>query len=163
MFERPESLRQAVNPDRVVEEFKVVEDVKRTELWQDLDRRVFVLSQLIQNTQIRLREVERGVLANVQNAHAGIYASMNEIQRILQALEDRLELINKLVATNEPKDIAKATVLANADLEFKNDAMHKLISDESLPPLPADQWASRLDELFEQSIIQKKRESKSWI
>ena len=132
---------------------------QRTELWHDLDRRVFLITQLINTTKSRVKDAERSLLENVPAVLPTCYQAINEIQRILQALEERMNHINTLIASGKESDVAKATVIAGSDLSFKNDAMHKLISDESLAPIAFDNLSSHLDDLFRTAGQRKRRES----
>lgn len=134
-------------------------DSQRTELWQDLDRRVFLITQLINTSKQRLKDTERQLLENVPAVVPACYTAVNEVQRIIQSLEERMNQINQLIAAGKESDIAKATVIAGSDLTFKNDAMHKLISDESLAPIPFDDIGSHLDGLFRTAGQRKRRES----
>lgn len=141
--------------------FNVTESprTQRTELWQDLDRRVFFLTQLINTTKERLKETEHSLLVNVTSVTSSCYNAVNEIQRVVQALEDRINQINGLIASDREIDIAKATVISGSDLVFKNDAMHKLISDESLAPLAFENLSAHLDGLFKAASVRKQRTS----
>ena len=134
-------------------------DADKTELWRDLDRRVFLITQLVNSTKTRLKAAERSFLENVTGVTPACYQAVNQIQRIVQALEERMVHVNQLIASGSSADIARATVIAGSDLTFRNDAMHKLISEESLPPIAIDGLGAFLDELFKQIQLRKLRSS----
>lgn len=134
-------------------------DADRTELWKDLDRRVFLITQLINNSKDRLQAVERSFRENVPSVTPSCYQAVNQIHRIIQALEERMVSVNKLIAAGSNAEIARATVIAGSDLVFKNDAMHKLISEDNLPPIALDGVNNHLEELFKQAQVRKVRSS----
>lgn len=134
-------------------------DKERTELWKDLDRRVFTLTQLTQFALTQVHDIENSLLKSVVVNASTQLTALNHLKRTITALEARIEEINMLLAAGSTEDLKRAMLLAQKDLQFKNDAVHKLLSEEALPPLPIDQARSHVEALLSEARGRKQRAS----
>lgn len=104
----------------------------------------------------RLTAIERHMIDNMAVVSPDGQKALSLIRRVLDATEIRLDEISRLLALGTQEGIDSANRLVESPLTVKNDSLHKLITEDPIPPIPTLELKKALDIFFGKIQITKR-------
>ena len=124
-------------------------------IWDDtLDAADATLKLIaVSKNQLKAVEYEIGKQLGLLSSEGS--KSLLLVKRIILGLEQRIDDVNRLIATHSDAHALQAYRLLKSPLRVPSDAMTTLITSEQAPPIPADQIQGVLNGLLAKVVIVK--------
>ncbi len=107
------------------------------------------ISEIAKPAKARLKECEAELVNHASRMTTGA-TNLVTTRRIIEALEERLELLTTLLQTTEAEPVIKAHEVAESKLKVKVDVIHSTVDAEVIPDLEGHLWRDTLDMLLVQ-------------
>ena len=105
-------------------------------------------SSFIDNSVMRIRDLEQGTLNHSQRVSPRAIDSLALAKRILNAMQTRVRDINELIERGSQLDLIDAHELFEKDLEIVENCLDSLIGADPVPPLKPDSWVETVEGLI---------------
>lgn len=125
-----------------------LERLSIADLMEEVHKQGHAISALIRDSQERIAALEAQTVNRIHLTDAQYADSLMNAQRIVHALEARLERLKSVARNPSSPEFFQAKTLLTEELYLPRDAVNALINSRDLPPLPPSEWGPMLDRLL---------------
>lgn len=139
------ALRNGNRPQRASQSLEVaVDDPLVRTLMADIRSARDRLAWLVLKSKQRISVFESGMIEKLQRMTSTGVRSLIAAKRIVNALEERLQQLDGVLATNDPTRLNDAIECLRTPLLIPDDTLSSIMDAQPMPPLLPDDWERTL-------------------
>ncbi len=108
------------------------------------------LRAFVEDSKQRFETLSPHALDYFNSMSGEIAKSFGRLKTIIQALDERVNVIDQLISSKRDSSLYEAETLIFSDLTFCADSMHSVLGEESMDDLPRSRWEVVVENLFQE-------------